>query len=163
VPIQQFYALPYDRWEGYGAERNELLAFIRDNGIANVIFLTTDMHANLISNVFIDRFVAPAPISKEFVTGPIATFTFQDEIAAFAAGLPGPPPPAVVIGAFHQLLNLVGVQCRDINRDAYGLVEVDAGAGTATLSFKDENGAVVTNSNPLAPLDTSACTATIGP
>ena len=163
VPIQQFYALPYDRWEGYGAERNELLAFIRDNGIANVIFLTTDMHANLISNVFIDRFVAPAPISKEFVTGPIATFTFQDEIAAFAAGLPGPPPPAVVIGAFHQLLSLVGVLCRNIDRDAYGLVEVDASAGTATLSFKDENGAVVTNSNPLAPLDTSACTATIGP
>jgi len=161
VPIQQFYALPYDRWEGYGAERNEILAFIRDNGIQNVIFLTTDMHANLISNVFIDRFAAPATISKEFVTGPIATFTFQDEIASFAAGLG--VPPATLIGAFHQLLSLVGVVCRNIDIDAYGLVEVDAGAGTATLSFKNENGALVTNSNPLAPLNTSACTATIGP
>lgn len=161
VPIQQFYVQPYDRWEGYGAERNELLAFIRDNGIENVIFLTTDMHANLISNVFIDRFGAPAPISKEFVTGPIATFTFQDAIASVAAGLG--LPPAQVIGAFHQVLSLVGVLCRNIDRDAYGLVEVDASAGTATLSFKDENGALVTNSNPLAPLATSACTATIGP
>ena len=161
VPIQQFYALPYDRWEGYGAERNEILAFIRDNAIQNVIFLTTDMHANLISNVFIDRFTAPGTISKEFVTGPIATFTFQEEIASFAAGLG--IPPATVIGAFHQLLNLVGVLCRNINIDAYALVDVDAGAGTATLSFKDENGVVVSNSNPLAPLDTSACTQTIGP
>ena len=42
-------------------------------------------------------------------------------------------------------------------------VEVDAGAGTATLSFKDANGALVTNSNPFAPGDTSACTRTIGP
>ena len=25
VPIQQFYALPYDRWEGYAAEREKLL------------------------------------------------------------------------------------------------------------------------------------------
>jgi phosphodiesterase/alkaline phosphatase D-like protein len=161
VPIQQFYALPYDRWEGYGAERNELLAFVRDNGIQNVVFLTTDMHANLISDVFIDRFAAPAPISREFVTGPIATFTFQEEIANFAAGLG--VPPAQLIGAFHQVLSLVGVQCRDINRDAYALVEVDADSGTATLSFKDENGALVTNSNPLAPLDTSPCTATLGP
>jgi hypothetical protein len=72
-------------------------------------------------------------------------------------------PPATLIGAFHQLLSLVGVVCRNINIDAYGLVEVDAGAGTATLSFKDENGALVTNNNPLAPLNTSACTATIGP
>jgi phosphodiesterase/alkaline phosphatase D-like protein len=161
VPIQQFYALPYDRWEGYGFERNELLAFIRDNGIGNVVFLTTDMHANLISNVFIDRFAAPTPISKEFVTGPIATFTFQREVEAFAAGLG--VPPATLVGAFHTLLSLVGVQCRDINRDAYGLVEVDAVAGTATVSFKDENGVLVTNSNPLAPGDTSPCTQTLGP
>ena len=31
VPIQQLYAVPYDRWEGYGAERAEILNFIRDN------------------------------------------------------------------------------------------------------------------------------------
>ncbi len=161
VPIQQFYALPYDRWEGYGAERNELLSFIRDNGISNVVFLTTDMHANLISNVFIDRFAAPAAIAKEFVTGPIATFTFQQEIESFAAGLG--QPPAVVVGAFHNVLNIVGVQCRNINRDAYGLVVVDAVAGTATVSFKDENGALVPNSNPLAPGNTSPCTQTLGP
>ena len=56
LPIQQIYALPYDRWEGYGAERNELLNFIRDNAIENVIFLATDIHANLINDVFIDAF-----------------------------------------------------------------------------------------------------------
>jgi hypothetical protein len=61
------------------------------------------------------------------------------------------------------VLDLVGVLCRNIDIDAYALVEVDAGAGTATLSFKDENGVVVTNSNPSAPLDTSPCTQTIGP
>ena len=28
TPIQQFYALPYDRWEGYAAERDKLLRFL---------------------------------------------------------------------------------------------------------------------------------------
>ena len=31
VPIQQFYALPYDRWEGYEAERKKLLLFLQSN------------------------------------------------------------------------------------------------------------------------------------
>ena len=53
---QQFYALPYDRWEGYGAERSEMLNFIRNNGIDNVEFLTTDNHATLQNQVSIDRF-----------------------------------------------------------------------------------------------------------
>ena len=28
VPIQQYYALPYDRWEGYEAERSALLHYL---------------------------------------------------------------------------------------------------------------------------------------
>ena len=49
VPIQQYYALPYDRWEGYAAERERLLRFLRD--VKNVVFLTTDTHANLVNEV----------------------------------------------------------------------------------------------------------------
>ena len=45
VPIQQFYALPYDRWEGYEAERLKLIHFLQAN-VRNVVFLTTDTHAN---------------------------------------------------------------------------------------------------------------------
>ena len=35
---QQFYALPYDRWEGYAAERSEMLNFIRNNGLSLALF-----------------------------------------------------------------------------------------------------------------------------
>src|SRR5207244_11942096 len=51
VPIQQYYALPYDRWEGYEAERQRLLHFLQDNNVKNVVFLTTDTHANLVNVV----------------------------------------------------------------------------------------------------------------
>ena len=50
VPIQQYYALPYDRWEGYAAERERLLRFLQAN-VKNVVFLTTDTHANLVNEV----------------------------------------------------------------------------------------------------------------
>ena len=50
VPIQQFYALPYDRWEGYAAEREKLVRFLRAN-VENALFLTTDTHANFVNEV----------------------------------------------------------------------------------------------------------------
>ena len=160
LPIQQFYALPYDRWEGYGAERAEILNFIRDNGIQNVLFLTTDMHANLINEVSVDAFLDPAPIADEFVTGPIATNTFEAEIRAFFGG--GPLGDLGVF-AFNQILDIVGVNCRDLNVDSYGLVEVDAAAGTATITLKDSAGNVVLNKGPLLAPTLTPCTKTIGP
>ena len=53
--MQQEYVNPYDRWEGYSAERSEILNMIRDNHISKVIFLSADDHSNLINDVFIDR------------------------------------------------------------------------------------------------------------
>jgi alkaline phosphatase D len=151
VPIQQFYGMPYDRWEGYGAERNEMLRFIRDNHLEHVIFLTTDTHANLINQVFIDRFLAPEPVAEEFVTGPIATTTLQTSILASAG-------PAGLLG-FHTLLDLVGVHCRNLDAYSYGVVDVEASAGTATITLKDEQGNVLADQQDPAVF----CTKTLGP
>ncbi len=159
-PIQQFYALPYDRWEGYGAQRNEILNFIRSNNIDNVTFLSTDMHANLINEVSIDRFLDPAPIANEFVTGPIATNTFENEVRAFFGG---GALGELGVFAFNQILDIVGVDCRDLNVDSYGLVEVDAMAGTATITLKDDAGNVVLDKGPLLAPTLAPCTKTIGP
>lgn len=148
-PIQQFHVLPYDRWEGYAAERNGLLGFIQSNAITGVLFLTTDTHATLLNQVVIDVFLAPAPIATELVTGPVAANTFQTDVLADAgqAGLDG----------VNFLFTFVeGMDCRHLDQNSYGLVEVDATAGTATLSSMDEDGAVVVNQVPPAV----ACTTT---
>lgn len=154
VPIQQFYVIPYDRWEGYAAERAEILNFIRDHDIENVIFLTTDTHTNQINEVFIDRFLDSDPIAQEFVTGPIATFTLEQSIL----NIFGPLAPQVV-AAVQQILTLVGADCRHLDKFSYGLVEVNASAGTATITLKDDAGIVISDQ-----LDSSIqCTKTIGP
>jgi phosphodiesterase/alkaline phosphatase D-like protein len=52
VPMQHF-GIPVagERWEGYAAERTELLKFIEDNDIDNVVFVTGDFHGNAVNNV----------------------------------------------------------------------------------------------------------------
>jgi alkaline phosphatase D len=135
VPIQQYWALPYDRWEGYGAERNQVIDFIRDNAITGVGFLTTDNHANFFNDVFVDRFTDPEPVADEIVAGPIATNTLEQEIISQF----GPPG----VAAFQTVLAIAGVGCRQLDTYAYAVVDVDADAGTATVSLRDETGAVL--------------------
>jgi len=152
--IQQFFANPYDRWEGYGAERNEVLNFIRDEGIDNVIAFTTDNHANLVNQVFIDRFEncppnptaacplanPPNTIANELITGPIATNTLKNEILnAF------PTMGALAVFAFNSVLDVAGLDCRSIDTYSYGLVHEDASAGTVSVDLKNSAGGPVLN------------------
>ena len=135
VSIQQTFAFPYDSWEGYGAERSEVLNFISDNEIKNVIFLTTDLHLNLMNEVFIDLFTNPTPISYEVVTGPIGAETDKSRILR----LLGPAGPFFV-QARENLLTLAGADCRNIDSYSYGSASFSRFSGTVTITLKDQNG-----------------------
>jgi phosphodiesterase/alkaline phosphatase D-like protein len=140
-PIQEFFAIPYDRWEGYAAEREELLAFMRDEVAGEIVFVTGDTHGNLVNQVAVDTFADPLPIATELVTGPVATFTLQEELEFFASqiGVPG----AALVGLFHEVLTIADVECRAIDDDSYGLVEYDADSGTLSATLKDDTGATL--------------------
>lgn len=133
---QQFWALPYDRWEGFAAERNELLNFIRDEGIGNVLFLTTDNHANIHNEVFIDFATDPDPIAYEAINGPIATNTLEQAIINVA----GPE----LVAPFNAALSVLGVDCRALDAYSYGLVTVDE-SGTLTVRAKGADGKILTD------------------
>jgi alkaline phosphatase D len=141
VPIQQFYALPYDRWEGYAVERERLLRFLQAN-VRNVVFLTTDTHANFVNEVRYRTLGGPPEGSGiwEVVTGPVATNTFAKEIDGFL-GTPGagtaigalffkPPPP-----------NGMGMRCAAL--DTYSYSQVTVTANTLTVAMKDARGRAV--------------------
>ncbi len=51
-PIQNF-GIPVagDRWEGYAAQRTDLLRFIQQNNIKNVVFVSGDFHGFVTNNV----------------------------------------------------------------------------------------------------------------
>ena len=82
LPIQQFYVDPYDRWEGFAAERTRLIEFLRDN-VKNVVFLTADVHANLVNDVRLQTLEAGGPVNSgilEVTSGPSGTDSFKDDI-----------------------------------------------------------------------------------
>ena len=164
----QTYVSPYSRWEGYGAERAELIRFIRDSAITNVVFLSTDDHRNLIHDVFVDRLTESAPVGTEFVTGPIAHLTDQATVLDFFALPPDTnctlPENAVKAGcqavaAEQAILSFAGAHCRHLNKYSYGLVEINATTGMLEILLKDDQGKVI-----LDQLDqTTPCTRVVGP
>jgi phosphodiesterase/alkaline phosphatase D-like protein len=158
VPIQQFYALPYDRWEGYAAERTKLLQTIASRGVRNVVFLTTDTHANFVTPVRLQTLEPGGPKDTgilEAITGPAATKTFSREIDD-TLGAPGdgdliaraffkPPPPAGV-----------GMTCAAPNVYSFG--EVTVTATSLKIDLRDLNGQPIKdiNGGPCGPFTLAA-------
>jgi alkaline phosphatase D len=142
VPIQQFYALPYDRWEGYEAERLKLVRFLQDD-VRNAVFLTTDHHANLVNTIkyttLEDAGVKDSGI-WDFATGPVATRTFAKEIDN-ALGRPGTAD--LVRNAFFKPTppNGIGMKCASI--DTYSYAQIKVTSKRFRLALKDLDGKTV--------------------
>jgi phosphodiesterase/alkaline phosphatase D-like protein len=153
-PIQQLYALPYDRWEGYEAERQRVLSALQD--VKNVVFLTTDVHATLVNDARFKTLEPGGPQDSgilEVTVGPAATKPFAQEINdavgnQSAAGLVDalffePQPPSGL-----------GMQCSDLDQFSYGEVEVTS--TRLTITPKDIGGNPLTNDDgACGPFDLS--------
>ncbi len=125
TPIQQYYALPYDRWEGYESERQELLHFLEDN-VANVVFLTTDVHANLVNDARYSTLGAGGVQDSgilDITSGPVATENYSNEINS-ATGNPAAGP--LITSAFLKPAPPagVGMQCAATDQFSYAQVAV---------------------------------------
>jgi phosphodiesterase/alkaline phosphatase D-like protein len=151
LPIQQFYALPYDRWEGYEAERQKVLHSLANAGVKNLVWLATDVHANLVNVVRYKTLENGGPKDspyKEFVTGPVSTMTFNREInqatgkenagTAVDTLFFDPPPP-----------DGVGMSCSNI--DIYSYAEVSVTGKLLKVIAKDVKGNVVQDQTDHTP------------
>jgi len=151
-PLLQLYALPYDRWEGYAAERGRVIDVLRS--VRNVVVLTTDMHAHVIGEIRTDTFAPGGPVGTgiwEVVTGPVATNTYAKEIDSFL-GAPG--FGAVVTGAFFKPDPPRGLGLRCAQTDAFGYAQVTVTATRLTVQPRTASGGVVVDAagTPCAPL-----------
>ncbi|MEM8504731.1 MAG: phytase [Cyanobacteria bacterium P01_D01_bin.1] len=94
-PIQNFGVVnAEDRFEGYAAERTELLSFVDNNNIENVVFMAGDFHGTIVNNLTYQLGPGQEQIATsafEVVTGPVAFFDgrFGPNVAnlSAAAGL----------------------------------------------------------------------------
>ncbi len=120
VPIQQYYALPYDRWEGYAAEREKLLHYIADH-VDNAIFMTTDVHANLVNDARYNTLGGDGVQDSgilDVTTGPVATQNYTGEINT-ATGNPAAGPLIQSLFLKAQPPAGVGMQCAATDQFSY--------------------------------------------
>jgi phosphodiesterase/alkaline phosphatase D-like protein len=152
VPIQATYFDPFDRWEGYNADRTALLNFLRTS-VRNVVFLTTDFHANMINNVRLGTFPEEgASIDTgmvDFVTGPVALKTFAVD-TDLKTGLPG---ASEGIRAFLKAPRPFGLAMRCAALNVYSYAQVQVTSSAITVALNDANGQPVkeTPSGPSCP------------
>jgi len=132
LPIQQYYALPYDRWEGYEAERQRVLKALSGK-VKNLIFLTTDVHATLVNDARFQTLEPGGPKDSgilDVTVGSAATANFELEIDEFVGKgngrlvddvfLEGTPP------------NGPGMLCSEVAKFSYGEVKVTRNRLTVT-------------------------------
>ncbi len=144
VPIQQFYALPYDRWEGYAAERTKLLTFLKEN-VKNAVFLTTDVHANMVNDARLQTLEAGGPVNSgvtEVTTGPIATRTFAGEIDG---AVNNPSAASLIRALFFNAPPPTGVGMQCSGLDQFSYAEVSVNKSHLTVQLKDIEGKPVQN------------------
>lgn len=85
---QALESLFLDIWDGYPAERNELVNFIGSNGIDNVVFLTGDFHSSFafevadpaFGNPYYDPSTGAGAVAIEFATPSISAANFDENL-----------------------------------------------------------------------------------
>jgi Ca2+-binding RTX toxin-like protein len=91
-PIQNIGVLAAsDRFEGYAAERTEILKYVNDNKIENVVFVAADIHGTLVNNLTYQTAPGQAQIATsafEITTGSVGySQPFGQTVAQLGAAL----------------------------------------------------------------------------
>lgn len=144
VPLSFMGVFPYDRWDGYDAERRELLEFIDAHRIDGVVFLTTDIHANALNpdlGAYFRRHRPDYALSNgvrmpEIIVGPIGNETARQSLHGIAGeivGNPDNPLASLVLAAierdFESRLVLANrLDMIQTNRVSYAVINVSDAA-----------------------------------
>jgi alkaline phosphatase D len=86
-----------DAWDGYNSERKELMAYLKDHTILNVISLSGDHHAHFAGLVY-DDFDSdqPTAVMADFVTAGISSGSQWSAVARAISGAFDPSLSAIV-------------------------------------------------------------------
>ncbi|RIK66891.1 MAG: hypothetical protein DCC65_08045 [Planctomycetota bacterium] len=148
LPFTSLLFLPYDRWDGYAAEKYDLLRYIDVEGITGCVLLSADIHGN-VYNPDVTRFLrdtnwehfSPCFRISEFIAGPIATDTIEQEIGILGARVLEQSPAEFQQSALFQLgfdflrdkiVAANQISFIESNRFAYLVVEVTEESLTLT-------------------------------
>jgi alkaline phosphatase D len=128
-----------DQWDGYGAERREVLSAIRAAGVRDVAFLTGDIHTFFAGTVHENGRATTPAVATEFVAGSASSLGLENEY--------GPAIQDVVEAAPTTNPHLRFVDAR---RRGYAVIE--ATPSELRVAFRSPR----TTLQPTSPVDTLA-------
>jgi alkaline phosphatase/alkaline phosphatase D len=115
IPSNGFTVNP-DDWDGYNADREHLVNFLRANQVSNVVFITGDIHSSW-ANELTTQSTALSPTAVEFVV----TSVTSDNVDDFT----GTPPDtlSVAAAAVMRAAN-AHVKWAELDQHGYGVLDV---------------------------------------
>ncbi|GLW90847.1 alkaline phosphatase D family protein [Actinokineospora globicatena] len=108
-----------DAWDGYTADRQELLGHLRDNRVKNTVFLTGDIHSSWGAEVPIDRssyWYNGNSVATEFVTTSVTSDNIDDLLKV---------APRTLSVAAESALHIGNLHVRYVELDSHGYSVVD--------------------------------------
>jgi alkaline phosphatase D len=117
-----------DQWDGYSADRKELLKHLHDNKINNTVFLTGDIHTSWANEVPLDAGTYPlsGTVATEFVVPSVTSNSISD--------LLGVPPRTVAVVA-EGLLAVTNRHVRWSELDSHGFGVLDVRRESAQMDW----------------------------
>jgi alkaline phosphatase D len=141
------YLFNCDQWDGYNAERKDLMAHLKANNIQNVVALTGDLHAIFAGQVMDDYDAAlPQPVMVDLMTAGVSSTSlwnfYGDAIAAAngafddMAGLVFTDPVRKTGDALSATMKGSGNWLKYVDTNAQGYAVVTLTPSTLTCKIK---------------------------
>ncbi|WP_232787457.1 alkaline phosphatase D family protein [Spongiibacter nanhainus] len=158
VPTNDFsplIAINMDQWDGYPSEREEILDFVDDEGIENLVVLTGDIHTSWANELYKSSAVLTSgvlddPLGVEFVTPSVTSPGFPEGAAQLVSAI----LPVVNPHMKYTDLNNKGFILMDVNRqraqaEYYYAADISDPAQSGVESDKVKTVAVKAGTNRL--------------
>jgi alkaline phosphatase D len=110
------FAVNVDQWDGYNADRDELVAHLRTHNTRDVVFLTGDIHTSW-ANELVTRSTVGDPAGAEFVVPSVTSDNLNDFVGV-PPGIVGPLAAGLVRAA-----NL-HVKWAELDNHGFGVLDV---------------------------------------
>jgi alkaline phosphatase D len=123
----------FDAWQGYPAEREALLQFIRKNKVADVVFVTGDYHAFIAGNV---QTAAKQTVAAEFVGGSVTSASDPEVKSIIRKPGYGTPDNPSMPSAELATRKAANPYYKELDFLSHGYVVCEAGPKTFKATYK---------------------------
>ena len=115
---QNGFAVNTDDWDGYNADREHLVNFLRGHHLSNVVFITGDIHSSW-ANELTTRSTVLSPTGVEFVVPSVTSDNVDDFLHV-------PPDTVSLLGVAAIRAANPHVKWAELDQHGYGVLDVDA-------------------------------------